>query len=73
MFEIIVKTHDGEKRSIKVIDQGYMGLIVKQFCGCLDCASVLVADGLTGEVLFDWRHDSGSYATAEFSYLNALI
>ena len=73
MFEIIIKTHEGKEKSFKVIDEGYMGLIVKQFCGCLDCASVLVTDGLTGEVLFDWRYNSGTYAKAEFSYLNILL
>ena len=72
MFEIIIKTHEGDKQSIKVIDKKYMGFIVKRFRECLDCSNILVTDGLTGEVLWDWQYDSGSFGKAEFSYLNAL-
>ena len=54
MFEIHVSTHFEAKSEYCVIDRDYMWLLFKQFTKCLDAHEVVVIDGLTGEVLWQW-------------------
>lgn len=54
MFEICVTTYCGVKKVIDVVDNSLMRDYVNRFMKCVDTASVVVIDGLTGEVLFEF-------------------
>ena len=67
MFEIHVYTHFKIKSEYYVIDKDYMWLLFKQFTKCLDAHEVVVIDGLTGQVLWQWVN--GEYVVANGAIL----
>ena len=67
MYEIHVTTHCGDKTEYCVIDHAYMRLMFKQFTKCLDAHEIVVIDGLTGEVLWQWL--DGEYLVANGAIL----
>lgn len=56
MFNIEVTTHSGERKNYAVISAQLAGLYFSAMTQALDAASVIMIDGLTGEVLNAWEN-----------------
>lgn len=59
MFTIYVYTFDNNKIEKSVLDKDLAINYFRAFSGCEDVKSVVMTDGLTGEVLYDYSKRSG--------------
>ena len=56
MFTIEYRTHSGLRKSISVIEEAYALQMFNHLLNAVDLAEIMIIDGLTGEVLFDWAN-----------------
>lgn len=69
MFEIYYRTHFNNEGTVNVIDPTYARVIFKGYCKCIDAAQVVMSDGLTGEVLDEWKPGQPEKNTPDFGNL----
>lgn len=62
MYTITATDNDQNKKTISVMDEEYGRWIFKQFTTCLDLRDVIMVNGLTGQVL--WEFINGQYTVA---------
>lgn len=55
MYYISATTYNGEKTNKTVASKELMSFYTSAFMKCEDVAAVLICDGLTGEVLFEFE------------------
>ena len=55
MFTIYVKTHIGHKKEYSMVDRDLAAFYFKAFMQAVDAANIIMIDGLTGEVLYEWN------------------
>lgn len=56
MYNITVRTHTGYTKEYKIIEEDYAYFYFNQFIQAIDVESVIMIDGLTGEVLMEYDH-----------------
>ena len=54
MFTIDYTTHCNVHKSISVMDEDYAFHIFKALTKAIDCSTIDMIDGFTGEVLMEW-------------------
>lgn len=54
MFNITYETNFGKKKTISVIDELYALQMFKSLMHAIDLHSVIIIDGFTGEVLYEF-------------------
>lgn len=54
MYEITVRANSGYNKVFKVLEEQYALFYFKSFIQGIDVHSVLMTDGLTGEVIYEW-------------------
>jgi len=67
MFVITITTNCGYKKDFRVIEPDYMLFYFKSLIQAVDAHHVLVIDGLTGEVCWEWK--DGKYLVANGAVL----
>lgn len=55
MFGIIAYDYEDKKVEKSTMDGSYAMFMFRQFTKCEDAKQVIIIDGLTGEVILDWR------------------
>ena len=55
MFTIYIKTHNGYKKEYSIVDRDLAVFYFKAFMQAVDIANIIMIDGLTGEVLYEWN------------------
>ena len=66
MFTIEVKLFAGAKKKYSLADEQTALFYFKSFVQCIDVSSVIMIDGLTGEVLNEYRDK-------QFTILNGCV
>lgn len=56
MYNITVQTYTGYKKEYKIIEEEYACFYFNQLIQAIDVESVIMIDGLTGEVLMEYDH-----------------
>lgn len=54
MFGVYAYTNEGEKKEYSVINKDYAIMIFKMFMSALDLKEVIMVDGMTGEILYEY-------------------
>ena len=54
MFDISVKTHSGIVKDYHIFEYDYAIFHLHKFISAVDVAEVVMTNGLTGEILFEW-------------------
>lgn len=56
MYRIEIKTHNGYEKVVKFIDKEYAMFCFNNFIEAIDAAYVVMTDGLTGELLIEFKN-----------------
>lgn len=53
MYSISATTYNKETTTVCVMDEELMHFVIGRFSKCIDVATIVVCDNLTGEVLYE--------------------
>ena len=59
MYTITVNTFNGLEKQFSMIDKEYALYHFNQFMQAIDCKSIVMTDGLTGELFYEWTAKDG--------------